>query len=240
MNKSAIFIIILFILLISCFITDTINQIEEFIIDSGNPGPILLLIAGTHGNEPGGTIGLEKIINSHIKISKGKIIIIPRVNKIGLFLGTRYGFNGFFPIDYNRNYPNNKLESVGDFVNYQIIKYVTTADFIVDFHEGWGFSKVEPQSMGSGIYPSNTPLAKTIGNKLLSVINNTIHEQNKQFTINFDSPRIPNTLDAYTNANNKNYVLIEISGQDNIQPIDLRAGQVILVVNTVVENLNME
>ena len=240
MNKSAIFITILVILLISYFITDNINQIDKFIIDSGIPGPILLLIAGTHGNEPAGTIGLEKIVNSGIKISKGKIIIIPRVNKIGLFLGTRYGFNGFFPIDYNRNYPNNKEELSGDYINYQIINSLSNADFIVDFHEGWGFSKSEPKSMGSGIYPSNTPIAKNIGNNLLIALNNTIKEQNKEFIIKFDSSKIPNTLDSYANSHNKNYILVETSGQDDIQPINLRVEQVILIINVVLENFNMK
>jgi hypothetical protein len=239
MNNSLIFIIILSILLASCLITDKINILEPIIIDSGVSGPTLLLIAGTHGNEPAGTLGLESFANSGVKLSKGKIIIIPRVNKIGLFLGTRYGFNAGFPIDYNRNYPNDRGKPVGDYVNFQIGKYVLDADFIVDFHEGWGFSSVEPESMGSGVYPTNTILAKSIGNKLLSVINDTISDPDKKFTINFDSPRIPNTLDAFAHAHNKNYILIETSGQNDIQPMETRVRQVLLVVNTVINDLAM-
>ena len=239
MNNSLIFIIILFVLLTSCFITDKINIIVPIIIDSGIPGPTLLLIAGTHGNEPSGTIGLESWVKSDVKLLKGKIIIIPRVNKIGLFLGTRSGYNAFFPIDYNRNYPSKKFQPVGDYINYQVAKYVLGADFIIDFHEGWGFSKIDPDSMGSGIYPSNTDFAIGIGNKLLITINNTIKDLDKKFTISFDSPRIPNTLDAFAHAHNKNYILIEISGQDDIQPLDLRVSQVLLVINDVLSNLGM-
>jgi hypothetical protein len=240
MNKSLIFIIFLFILLASCLITDKINKLEPIVLDSGIPGPILLLVAGTHGNEPGGTVGLELFVKSNIKLLKGKIIIIPRVNKIGLFLGTRSGYNAFFPIDYNRNYPNNKQEGVGDYVNYQVAKYVLRADFIIDFHEGWGFSAVDPESMGSGIYPSNTDFAIEIGNKLLTTINNTIKDLDKKFTINFDSPRIPNTLDAFASDHNKNYILIETSGQNNIQPMDIRVNQVLLIINEVLGYLEMK
>jgi predicted deacylase len=240
MNNSLIFIIILFVLLTSCFITDKINIIEPIIIDSGIPGPTLLLIAGTHGNEPAGTIGLESWAKSDVKPSKGKIIIISRVNKIGLFLCTRYGFNAFFPIDYNRNYPSKKFQPVGDFINYQVAKYVFKADFIIDFHEGWGFSNVEPESMGSGIYPSNTDFAMSVGNKLLTTINNTIENFDKKFTISFDSPRIPNTLDAFASAYNKNYILIETSGQNDIQPMDIRVSQVLLIVNEVLGDLGMK
>lgn len=240
MNNSLIFTIILFVLLVSCFMTDKINILEPITIDSGVSGPILLLVAGTHGNEPAGTLGLEAFIKSQVRLSKGKIVIIPRVNKIGLFLGTRYGFNAGIPIDYNRNYPNDKQEGVGDYINYQVGKQVLGADFIVDFHEGWGFSSVESESMGSGVYPSNTELAISIGNKLLEKINETIQEPGKKFTINFDSPRIPNTLDAFTNAYNKNYILIETSGQNDIQPMNTRVSQVLLAVNTVLENLGMK
>jgi hypothetical protein len=221
MNNSLIFITILVVCLLSCLLTNNINQIEHVLIDSGIPGPTLLLIGGTHGNEPAGAIGLEQFINSNIQISKGKIIVIPRVNKLGLFLDTRWGYNGFLPIDYNREYPNNINELAGDYINRQVIEYVKSADFIVDFHEGWGFNIMDPESMGSGIYPSNTELAKNIGNNLLNTLNNTISDAEKKFTINFDSPRIPYSLDSYCDILNKNYILIETSGQNNITDLKM-------------------
>lgn len=239
MNNSYVIFYILLICFLSCLLTNNINQTEHFLINSGNPGPTLLLIGGTHGNEPAGTIGLEKIIDSGISISKGKIIIIPRVNKIGLFFDVRWGFNGFIPIDYNREYPSTKFEKAGDHINRQIIEYIQISDFIVDFHEGWGFNKIDPDSMGSGIYPSNFDLPKSIGFDVLNVLNNTINDDEKKFTINYDSPRIPNSLDSYCNAFNKNYILIETSGQNDIQPLDLRVNQVILVVKTVLKKLEM-
>ena len=158
MNNTLIFYLLLLICFISCLITHYINKIKHFIIDSGNTGPTLLLIGGTHGNEPAGSVALEKFINKNPTISKRKIIIIHRVNKIGLALNIRWGFNGFFPIDYNRQYPLIDSEITGDHINRQIIEYVKISDFVVDFHEGWGFNVVEPKSMGSGIYPSNTIL----------------------------------------------------------------------------------
>ena len=239
MNNSFIFTIILIICLSSCLLTNSINQIEHILIDSGISGPTLLLIGGTHGNEPAGSVGLDQFIKSNIKINKGKIIIIPRVNKLGLFLGTRWGYNGFLPVDYNREYPSSVKESAGDYINRQVIEYIKNADFIVDFHEGWGYNIVEPESMGSGIYPSNTESAKSIANDVLTAINNTISDLEKKFTINYDSPRIPNSLDSYCDALHKNYILIETSGQDDIQPLELRVNQVLLVISTVLDKLNM-
>lgn len=240
MNQSLIFFIILLIIFVSSLITNSINQIEYLIIDSKIEGPTLLLIAGTHGNEPAGTVGLEQFAKSNINISKGKIIMIPRVNKIGLFLGTRWGFNSFFPIDYNRNYPSSVHEIATDHINRQIINYTQYADFTVDFHEGWGFNITEPDSMGSGIYPSNTELAKKIAENTLHKLNLDITEFNKKFTINFDSPRIINSLDSYFHTHKKNYLLIETSGQNDIQPLNLRVKQVLTVIDVVLENLKMK
>jgi len=240
MNKSLIFFIVLLIIFVSCLITNNINQIECLIIDSKIEGPNLLLIAGTHGNEPAGTVGLEQFAKSNINISKGKIIIIPRVNKIGLFLGTRWGFNSFFPIDYNRNYPSSIHDIGTDHINRQIINYAQSADFTVDFHEGWGFNIIDPNSMGSGIYPSNTELAKKIAENTLYKLNQNITELNKKFTINFNSPRISNSLDSYFHTHKKNYLLIETSGQNDIQPLNLRVKQVLTVIDVVLENLKMK
>lgn len=240
MNKSLTFIFILLLVFISCLITNNINQIEHFTIDSKNPGPTLLLIAGTHGNEPAGTIGVEQFLNSNIKISKGKIIIIPRVNKIGLFLGTRWGFNAFMPIDYNRNYPSTANEIGTDHINRQIMYYIQISNFTVDFHEGWGFNITNSDSMGSGIYPSNTNTAQQIANSTLHKLNQSIAQPDKKFTISYNFSRIKNSLDYFCNIHNKNYMLIETSGQNDIQPINLRVGQVLLVIDVVLENLGMK
>ncbi len=167
MNNLIVLIIILILCLCSYIFTENYNKIEHWIIDSGNPGHTVLILGGTHGNEPAGSVGIEQFLNSGIKISKGKIILIPRINKLGLDLNFRWGFNGFVPIDYNRNYSKDNSSKSFDFVNKQIIEFVTKSDFILDFHEGWGYSITQPDSMGSGIYPSNTELAKNIGNVML-------------------------------------------------------------------------
>lgn len=240
MNKTIIVFIFLLICFISFLLTESISKIEHFLIDSGVSGPTLLLIGGTHGNEPAGSIGLENFIKSNITISKGKIIVIPKVNKIGLIFDIRWGFNGFFPIDYNREYPSNNNEIAGDYINRQIIEYIKISDFVVDFHEGWGFNILEHESMGSGIFPSNTELSKNIGDNILNKLNETISDNNKKFTISSTSPRIPNTLDSYCNLIKKNYILIETSGQNNIQPLKIRTNQVLLVINTIIKNLGMK
>lgn len=238
--------LIIFIILILCLgsivITDKINSIDPIIIDSGNPGPVLLMIGGTHGNEPAGTIGLEKFISANVHLTRGKIIIVPRVNKIGLELGLRYGFNGFVPIDYNRNYPTSLQKSFSNSnsnINSQIINLVNKSDFILDIHEGWGWNIVNPESLSSGIYPSDTIESKSIGLTIVKRINQTIIDNKKKFTFSAKHEEIDGTLGVYCKNTNKNYLLVEITGQNDIQPIELRVNQVIFIINILLEKLGM-
>lgn len=235
-------IIIFFILVICliCFIiTEYINKINPIIIDSGNEGNILLLIGGTHGNEPASSIGLINFLQSGINLSRGKIIIIPDVNKLGLFFNIRYSFDGFIPVDYNRQYPTNIYKKSNNYVNKQILKYIEKADFILDFHEGWDYNVIQPKSLGSGIYPSNTKKAQEIGKYILESINNIIYEDNKKFTLTKNLDKIDGTLLSYTNIVNKNYILIETTGQNNVQHIDIRIKQISTIINEVLQKLNM-
>lgn len=235
-------IIIFFILVICliCFIiTEYINKINPIIIDSGNEGNILLLIGGTHGNEPASSIGLINFSQSGIKLARGKIIIIPDVNKLGLFFNIRYGFDGFILVDYNRQYPSNINKKSNNFINKQILKYIEIADFIIDFHEGWDYNIIQPKSLGSGIYPSNTLKAQEIGKDILESINNIISANNKKFTLTKNLDKIDGTLLSYSNIINKNYILIETTGQNNVQHIDIRIKQILSIINTVLQKLNM-
>ncbi len=50
--------------------------------DSGKPGPTVVLTGGIHGNEPAGAGAAEQI--RHWPIKRGRLIIVPRVNRPGL------------------------------------------------------------------------------------------------------------------------------------------------------------
>lgn len=147
MKEKISIILLIIICLISFFITEHINQINPIIIDSGNKRNVLLLIGGTHGNEPVGSFGLINFSKSNIKLSRGKIIIIHDVNKLGLFFNIRFGFDGFISVDYNRQYPSNINKKSNNFINNEILKYIEMADFILDFHEGWGYNIIQPKNL---------------------------------------------------------------------------------------------
>ncbi len=249
MNKNNSILIICIIILIIILLCNNLyyllNNIKYYIYDTKIDGPTILMLAGTHGNEPAGYHSLNKLkdeLDNKIKIIKrGKLIIIPAVNYYALKLGIRY-----IPIfgDINRKYPkniNDNKKSDSNIIN-QIVKLTNDADFVLDFHEGWGYNRLNKKSMGSTITPTNTDRSHELSKIMLDNVNKNITDPNKKFIILADPEIIKNKLNYsnydysksidikgslryYQKLLNKDYILIETTGQHNIQSLNLRMEQ---------------
>jgi predicted deacylase len=210
------------------------NSIEIYEFDSNIKGINLLLIGGTHGNEPSGSVALNKLIKEikekKYNLKTGKITIIPKPNKLGLFFNRRHLLHRFYNRDLNRNYPRNAKEKPLDPISAKIINYVNKSDWILDFHEGWGYIYENNGSMGSGIFPGDTKNSITMAHNILTGINNAIDSDNKFVLIEKIHPNI-RSLKSYANYLGKNYILIETSGQNNIQPIHIRVEQISFIID---------
>jgi hypothetical protein len=224
------------------------------IYDSQTSGPTIMIIGGTHGNEPAGTETLKLLIQdlntNKIKLKRGKLILIPQVNYCALKLDIRFipGIG-----DINRKYPIKLNKLSNNPINNKIIELAKQSDFILDFHEGWGFHKEEKDSIGSTITPNDTKISFDLATIYLNNINKTIQEDNKKFTIltnkedllkldNYsysESSEIKGSLRYYLNLLNKNYVLIETTGQNNKQKLNIRIKQNILFINILLQYFEM-
>lgn len=210
-------------------------ELDIYIYDSGIDGPTLLLIAGTHGNEPAGNIVLS---SSLFKPKKGKIIVIPSVNKFGLLFGIRYNSFNFLSkkSDINRNYENEGTEEISK----EILKYVREIDensMIIDFHEGWGYYKIDEDSIGSTLTPT-TNVSVEYSNFIIENLNKTIVDDDKKFVIN-KKKDIKNTLRDYCNKNNINYILVETTGQNNKQKMSKRLEQIRIIIDSTIEKMGL-
>jgi hypothetical protein len=231
-----IFIVYLRILRSKPFIIASL-QVYEF--KGPEPGPTICVIGGVHGNEPAGAAGLTDIINSYNllgMIKRGTLRIIPRANPWGLARNVRYQENPKWP-DINRNFKGSYgLEPTSQ----EILRLFGDADLIVDFHEGWGYHRKNSDSVGSTISPTATPAAQQLAANMVNNINKTIsdNEPEKKFMV---LPKlscdIPGALSCYMQLRNRNYVLIETTGQNDIQPLDLRTSQVKIAFDTAIEPL---
>ncbi len=225
------------------------NNLEYFRYNSTKSGEnikTILILGGIHGNEPAGSVAIYKLmddLNNNVVTSKHRLILIPYVNYCALQLNVRsmIGIG-----DLNRKFPNNKNyndDSLHPIIK-QILLFVNEADIVLDFHEGWGFYKDLFGSIGSTITPSNTEESLKFAEIIYEKLNATINEPKKKFTIlvNKDNllkdnnkygknREIKNTLISYINLINKDYLLIETSGQKNVQDAIVRINQFRIIID---------
>jgi hypothetical protein len=247
---------ILFYLYINYYLKKICNNLEIFYYgEKTETNKTILILGGIHGNEPAGSKAIkqfmEEINIKNIKLNN-RIILIPNVNYCALQLNSRQvpfigDLNRKFPI--TENYNENDLHPIIK----EILIQIKQADFIIDFHEGWGFYKDNTGSIGSTITPTNTDNSNTIAEEVYKNLNNKINDNNKKFTILIDKSDdtkiktepnkysynndIKGTLRYYANLIKKNYLLIETSGQNDIQDLQTRVSQARMVIDTVLENI---
>tara|TARA_B100001093_G_scaffold518202_1_gene602255 strand:- start:4043 stop:4753 length:711 start_codon:yes stop_codon:yes gene_type:complete len=234
--KNLIIFISIFIIGLVMYFTCYKTKIYSF--DSKNPGPTILFISGTHGNEDSGPYSLSNLVNQMklnlMKLKKGKIFIIPNFNHCGLIKYSRYYSNLGKKYDLNRMYGKNFI------VNRPVEKLVKDSDIIIDMHDAIGFNKINKYSIGSTIYFYN--FKKKEKKSFLHKINKEIKEDYKKFSIiPSNNIKKKNTLKSYVVKKypKKKYILFETTGQNNIQHIDIRTHQCNILIEFILQNFKM-
>ncbi len=117
--------------------TRTTVNVPVIIERSNNPGPVVLLLAGIHGDETNGVGIVREIINLKLNKPKtGTIICIPVFNIFGYLIQTREFPDGR---DLNRMFPGTVNGSLASQFAYQFTKEIAPlVDFVIDFHTGGG------------------------------------------------------------------------------------------------------
>lgn len=223
LNVLLVLALLIIVLFFKC------NGLKYYHIKSKQQGPKTLFIGSTHGNEPAGYFALRKFVESNPDIKRGQIKVIPALNACGLALNQRKHPLGDY--DINRSYPNKT------YLTTHLLKFINEADWIIDLHEGWGFHKLNPRSVGSGVYPGNTKQAKLLSKEVVDLLNTTIKEPHKQF-VTFNLPNILTSLRDYCNKKEKHYILVETSGINDIQPLQIRVDQQTKIIQHIVNNLH--
>jgi predicted deacylase len=142
-------------------------DVPMFVMRSVNPGPVVLLQAGMHGDEINGIETLRNLLRMpEIKNPlRGTIIIIPILNVISFINGSRD-----LPDekDLNRCFPGSKTGSLGSRIAYDLIKQVIPQiDFGIDFHTGGAKINNYPQLRCVFENEANITIAKMFGPSFL-------------------------------------------------------------------------
>lgn len=116
--------------------TKTVIEIPVYVFRSVNPGPVLLILAGMHGDEINGIEIVRRLITRQDVREPlcGSIIAIPVINIISFLSGSRELPDGR---DLNRCFPGNKNGSLGSRIAYDLMnEIIPQIDFGIDFHTG--------------------------------------------------------------------------------------------------------
>lgn len=221
------------------------NNIPVFIKQSKLPGPRILLLATVHGNEPAGSEALLELIQllKSQPLQSGSITILPTMNPCGKKLRMRYQPQQILQlrsIDLNRNFGKRPEEEGKCELSKSLQKHVLQQpyDLIVDLHEGWGFRQIQQDSMGSGIYPSNHILSKQLSDIACQQLNQHILQPQKKFVVE-QIPLQEGSFRHFCDLHNMPYILIETSGQNDIQPLQTRKDQHLFLILQMLKQLQV-
>jgi len=207
-------------------------------LDSGKPGKCVGIVGGVHGNEPSGMVALNAIVASGFKPTTGKLVLIPEANQCGLRNKVRHQPSSTTQsADINRNYTS---EGGTDFKSREILSAFRSCDLVIDLHEAWGYYRTTPPSVGSTLTPTSDNLSVSLARKAVERLNVGISNPDKKFEVlQNQSCRIGETLGCHMEQNKRPYILVETTGQKDVQPLPLRVAQVKTILSSILSDMGL-
>ncbi len=139
-------------------------------------GPVVLMVAGNHGDEFEGPSALMRLVNDlDVNEIKGQVIIIPAFNFPAVKASSRVS-----PLDnvnLNRAFPGNPMGSITEQIAYFVeTELLSKADAAIDLHSGGKASvfaacTLATQTDDKELFTKNLDLAKSFGLPLVWILN---------------------------------------------------------------------
>ncbi|HUT36327.1 MAG TPA: succinylglutamate desuccinylase/aspartoacylase family protein [Planctomycetota bacterium] len=206
-----------------------------FAQDSGQPGPTVLIVGGVHGNEPAGARAAAQV--RHWPIARGKLVVIPRANELGLREGTRL-LPGGEDRDLNRNFP----QEAGEEPRGELAKALWTfvgkvrPAWLLDLHEGIGARQQDAKTTGSSIIHDRRAATAAQAARVLEAVNATVADAGRKFVLLRGAAR--GAL-ARAAAEQLNALTLILETTWKGQPLSLRTRQHRLMVYRFLTDLEM-
>ena len=153
-----------------------------YVIDSGKPGPTVMVTAGIHGDEPAGATAAGQI--RHWPIARGKLVVLPRANVPGLEASQRR-LPDVEDSDLNRNFPQaDDAKPLGQPAGaiWDLVRRIRP-DWLIDMHESENFRKKDPKKVGCTIIPAVADRVRPQAQAMIEAVNATISDEERQFIL---------------------------------------------------------
>lgn len=200
--------------------------------DSGRSGPTVVVVGGMHGNEPAGFMAARQLTG--LTPSRGRLIVIPEANKLGVQAGTR---NGSHPGDLNRDFPRSKSGSADSVLAKSIWALMQSVrpDYLFDLHEGYDFHKINQSSVGQSLIYYPTGDAAAMAKAMQSAVNKGISNPRHHFSL-LKYPVKGSLARAAGIVLGTKAMILETSRK---QPLERRVAQHVTMVKAALERLQM-
>lgn len=157
--------------------THTLIDLPIFIRSSKEPGPVVLISGGVHGDEINGIVTAKRIMEEVDQdmemLKKGTLIFIPLVNIYGFLSNSRTFPDGR---DLNRSFPGSKKGSLAASIAYILsTEIIPQIDYGIDFHTGGRMLSNSPQIRVDYSDKVAVELAKSFGTNF--VVNSKVIEK---------------------------------------------------------------
>ena len=179
------------------FMPTTKHQTPVFHFKSQADGPAILIIGGTHGNEPAGFEAAHRLLKQFTlsKLKKGEIFLIPEANKIAII---KYKRRIPVPLkiniekgNLNRCYPGDSLGLPMEKMAFQITELMREQDIdlLLDLHESPVFhlemkdNTTQYHGLGQTLIYTPDEKATWLGMVVLDNLNNALPPGIKQFSL---------------------------------------------------------
>ena len=120
---------------VNSFFPGSDQEVEVYRLFGKEKGPTVLIFAGLHGDESGGYLTADRYVG--LRLVKGNLIIVPRLNLYGILTGKRTGLGGG---DMNRKFHLSEENKDPDDKIIGLAKsLMDRADIVLNLHQGYGF-----------------------------------------------------------------------------------------------------
>lgn len=146
--------------------TRTMIEVPVIVSRGKNPGPIILLNAGIHGDEVNGVEIVRQIISKgYHKPDCGTVVCIPVLNVFGFLHKTREFPDGR---DLNRVFPGSKEGSLASRFAYVLMKEIVPfVEYCIDYHTGASSRFNYTQLRIEGKNPESIKIANVFGTPII-------------------------------------------------------------------------
>lgn len=210
---------------------------EMIIRQSENPGPVVLVVGGMHGNEPAGAFAAKQI--SQWQITSGTLIVIPEANRPALQTKTRYTPEADKAVyNLNRNFivGEKTVSTTGVMapVLWNVVEQFSP-DWVIDLHEGYDFTRINPKSVGSSVIAGPSPEAKAAAKAMIAAVDEEITDADRKFKLR--GPPIKGSLTRAAATDERHVMIVETTAK--AQSLAVRARQHRIMMATVLRRLQM-